>query len=75
MQTGSAILREPHRLSEKTTNLVGEQAQNFIISDRSGMAFSRQRELKDNAEGTGPALIVNLCYLRSNPIAGDARLT
>jgi hypothetical protein len=71
MQTGPAILQELHLPNAKTTNLVDEHARNFIIFDRSVMAFSRQRELKDDAEGSGQG--VRLWYLPSNPIAGDPR--
>jgi len=71
MQTGPAILRELHRLSAKTTNLVGEQARNFIIFDRSVMAFSQQRELKDNAKAPAQALVYGTSVRIR--IAGDAR--
>jgi hypothetical protein len=57
MQTGPAILREFHLPNAKTTNLVGEQARNFIIFDRSVMAFSRQRELKDDALGSSQGVV------------------
>jgi hypothetical protein len=64
-------MRELHLPNAKTTNLVGEHARKFIIIDRSVMALSRQRELKDDAQGSRQG--VSPWYLRSNSTAGDAR--
>jgi len=53
MQTKDASLRGLHPPNAETRNLGGEHARNLLVFDRSVMAFSRQRELKDDAQGFG----------------------
>jgi hypothetical protein len=53
MQIAPAILQDLHLPNAKLTDLLAEHARNFIIFGRSVMDFSRQQELKEDAEGFG----------------------